>query len=356
MNCSYPHEAYHREEVASRLGSGVAVGKGVITILAQNRPHEVYGRDSVGNLLKTLSSLYRFYNNAQQDDVLICHDGDFDADSQRRVVGRRGATLSFFLLEGENWRVYPDSAASPLAERVARFPDGYRKMMRWYAIRIWPALQGLGYTWVMRLDDDSEILSPIPYNLFAFMEQNNLLYAYRNLAFESGWTGDALHDWVRSFVATSSSGYGWLKDHCDPGARFDRPSCGELLGFYNNFFIGHIPSFLSEPVQTFLRAMDESGMIFTKRWNDLVIQSLAVQLYLPQSAVHHFTGWTYRHASGQGNTLKPYGIYQVGRNATPPSGPDGRSMHSGEIRYFNQFGQYTAAYPKRVDRHSPGVC
>ena len=84
----------------------------------------------------------------------------------------------------------------------------------------------------------------------------------------------------------------------------------------------------------------------------------AVRLFLPEAAVHHFTGWTYRHASGAPRTLKPYGIFQVGRNAdaAPPARDEAWKFHAGEPHYVDAAGAYTAAYPRIVDRASPGVC
>lgn len=79
-------------------------------------------------------------------------------------------------------------------------------------------------------------------------------------------------------------------------------------------------------------------------------------IYVPEHCVHHFTGWSYRHASGAPHTLKPYGIYQVGLNATPPGRGGAHRLHAGERHYYAENGAYTAAFPRVVDRSSPGVC
>jgi len=63
-----------------------------------------------------------------------------------------------------------------------------------------------------------------------------------------------------------------------------------------------------------LHTIDKSGVMFTHRWNDLIIQSLAVQLFLPKQKVHHFTGWGYGHHSGNSSQMF-YGIAQAGRMA-----------------------------------------
>lgn len=57
-------------------------------------------------------------------------------------------------------------------------------MIRFYAITIWSTLEKLGYEWVMRMDDDSFVLSPIDYNIFGDMRQKGLYYGYRTLSRE----------------------------------------------------------------------------------------------------------------------------------------------------------------------------
>ena len=57
-------------------------------------------------------------------------------------------------------------------------------MIRFYAVTIWPTLHKLGYQWVMRLDDDSFILSPVKYNVFNDIRRRGALYAYRTLSRE----------------------------------------------------------------------------------------------------------------------------------------------------------------------------
>ena len=91
------------------------------------------------------------------------------------------------------------------------------------------------------------------------MERFGLRYAYRNRAYESGWTGDELYDWVAAYVANATgSGWGWLRDGC-VGAAFSRAHCGEIAGFYNNFFVAHVPTFRGACASRFLAAMDDSG-------------------------------------------------------------------------------------------------
>lgn len=65
-----------------------------------------------------------------------------------------------------------------------KFSSGYRFMIRFYAITIWTTLSRLGYKWVMRMDDDSFVLSPVNYNVFGDMRAHGLYYGYRTLSRE----------------------------------------------------------------------------------------------------------------------------------------------------------------------------
>ena len=227
--------------------------------------------------------------------------------------------MSFYLLSGQHWEIFPsDLRNADQSLWLKPGPIGYRLMIRFYTVHIWLILDSLGYRWVMRLDDDSTMAGQISYNLFGFMETYKLSYAYRNLAYESGFSGCKWHEWVTNFVQDRNNNqYGWLLDTCankSASVPFTPPNCGQFRAFYNNFFVADVRRFMQPDVQRLLHAIDQSGVMFTHRWNDLIIQSLAVQLFLPKEEVHHFTGWGYGHHSGPSSEMG-YGIAQAGRMA-----------------------------------------
>jgi len=161
-------------------------GIGAIVILAQAGQHSTYsGFNALNELKKTLNLLYKNYNNDHKDDVWLFHEGDFTKDIQNDVRQNR-SEIRFFHLKDENWSVYPKWLDNRKSSRTRlEYSVGYRLMIRWYAIRIYHVMAMMGYTWVLRLDDDSGILSPIKFNIFGFMEKYNYQYAYRIVAVES---------------------------------------------------------------------------------------------------------------------------------------------------------------------------
>ena len=69
---------------------------------------------------------------------------------------------------------------------------------------------------------------------------------------------------------------------------------------YNNFFISRVGFWRSANVQRFLRYVDQSGYIYSRRYGDLQLQSIAVQIYAKKERVHMFDDFTYQH----GTTMK----------------------------------------------------
>ena len=65
-------------------------------------------------------------------------------------------------------------------------------------VTIWRTLARLGYEWVMRMDDDSFVLSPVTYNVFDDMRARGLAYGYRTISRECP---TIFGDFVEGFAA-----------------------------------------------------------------------------------------------------------------------------------------------------------
>ena len=230
------------------------------------------------------AQLFANYNGRQQDDVLIFHEGDFTAADQRAVIDERNA-IRFVRLATRYWSM-PASVASDnqtLWEQP-RFSLGYRHMLRWYSITIWPCLEAMGYEFVMRMDEESFLLSPIGYNLFTYMRQRGLEYGYRMASFESGGlpasgraaVDERFHSFVREYLFANGLQPTMLLRGCEGSAgaaaadvgSFSVRRCGDLYGFYNNWFISRLSFWQTQPVRHFLHHVDRSGHQYRRRWND----------------------------------------------------------------------------------------
>ena len=296
--------------------------------------HSSYARESsqLGVLQESLTLLHRHFNARFGHDVLLFHTGDFDdADTQRRAlapIGNAASHVRFERVPAEHWSLPPRLATANKSRwyEYPRYSLGYRHMIRWFTIGLWSTLERLQYTHVMRMDDDSKLLSPISYDLFSFMASKQLDFGFRLASYESGFDGERFHNFIRRFLvhscrnatriarAASTSSLAaashcaechpaWLLDTCGKHATirdFSLKRCGELFGMYNNFFISRVGFWRSANVQRFLRYVDQSGYIYSRRYGDLQLQSIAVQIYAKKERVHMFDDFTYQH----GTTMK----------------------------------------------------
>lgn len=79
-------------------------------------------------------------------------------------------------------------AAAPGAPCSARHGVGFKLMCRFYAVQLMPWLQRHGYAFVLRLDDDGLLASPVQADLFGAMARGGYVYGFR--AVRRGKHGD----------------------------------------------------------------------------------------------------------------------------------------------------------------------
>jgi len=256
-------------------------------VLIGQKSHSTYDSSHKTSITEVLRSIEIFYKKAPEADILIWHEGEFSHDDLNFF--KLPLNVRLCLLKNRDiWGVNPSNLAygKALIEKKLwnKWSIGYRNMIRFYSVTMWPALRSLGYKWVMRFDDDSMLLSPIEYNVFGFMRSNEFIYGYR---MNSKECGSPVHfeSFVESYALLSSIKIG-RAHYCD----------GEgSIGFYNNWFVSEIDWWLKGQVSDFIKAFDESGLIYTHRDNDLVFQTAAVRLLLPLRKRYRFVDYSYRH-------------------------------------------------------------
>ena len=91
----------------------------------------------------------------------------------------------------------------------------------------------MGYKWMIRFDDDSEIHYPIPYNLFDHMRTRGKLYGFRQYAEECGFDKWQFSRFASDYFTKHQgfSNYTRRRDYCD--------GIGGV-GYYTNFYIAEL--------------------------------------------------------------------------------------------------------------------
>lgn len=282
-----------------------------IVYLAQfSQVHSTYGaqHDNIDNttlsgnskLSKSLDLLYSNYihhfpNNI---DIIIFYVPEEGSPNNAVLMEELQLTknrpqIKLHPLNSTYWSLpYGLTKSEALTWNRPMYSIGYRHMMRWFAILIWPYLSNLGYTHVMRLDDDSYIQSTIKYNLFEYMRDHDKVYGFRQPVIEDavgvGW--DSLVDnFVDVYNKDDHDAITISRDQIDEFKKDRR------ISFYNNFFIADISFFMRPPASTFLNVIDRSNLMYTQRTGDLVVHSTVVRLLLPPEKIHWFRDFSYQH-------------------------------------------------------------
>jgi len=106
--------------------------------------------------------------------------------------------------------------------------------------------------------------------------------------------------------------------------------------------------------------MDRVGAAYKYRWGDLLIQSAAVQIFMPKGKVYKFEDWTYEHATIIGGKLKYGGIYhgtqdkdakvvKAFRERYGAEHLDASTFTHREIVLFPQFHRWRSTWVRRAE-------
>ncbi len=305
--------------------------------LAQNTNKDIqWGRDSRSMLEISLDKLYKNYNDRFQQSVIIFHEGDFGAADQTAVIKGRPEIsfqeVEFKIPEFLDKSQVPEVWVSSAGSAYGQWGLGHRHMCRFYALQLFDIVSEMGFDWVCRFDDDSILHSPIDYDIFGFMEQNDFEYGYRVDSQEPYRLTEGFSDALHAYINENNISPTFFDEHLwKPGlidrlrnvayrvlsTRFPLMKNGLMekgtynnWGYFNNFFISKLSFWKSEEVQHFLHHFDQMGASHIYRWNDLVMQSAAVQIFMSKVKVHKFQDWTYEHATIREGVLEYGGIWQ----------------------------------------------
>lgn len=278
-------------------GKNRSCRKNAIVYLAQKK-HSTYDRDSYGYLLRSIDLVHKNYlsidNHAKNTDLLIFHTSDFDQkdlDSFEERYGKEFRDMVHLVdLNGTKYWKRPKWHKNDDPFKWYAYPlfsEGYRRMMHWFAIDIWQYFLDYGqqtgckYDYIMRFDEDSFLHSPVRYDIFDFMKNNDYFYGFRLCAYELPVTHRIWKLWRSSKGAPAP-----IRDVTE-----------DMCGVYNNFFVAKVSFFQSQAVQGFLRFVDRQGLIYRRRLGDLMIHSLTIYAFAPPEKIHRFLDFTYEHAT-----------------------------------------------------------
>jgi alpha 1,2-mannosyltransferase len=89
--------------------------------------------------------------STQHDDVLIFHEGDLTSEDEHDLASGRPEVRCVRVPERFWYLPHVVAHDDRSKWRLPHFGVGYRHMMRWYTLAIWPCLEEMGYEYAMRM-------------------------------------------------------------------------------------------------------------------------------------------------------------------------------------------------------------
>ena len=238
------------------------------------------------NIYEILSQLDKHFNDVFNYPVILFHENMTNI----LRLGIRNSTNSDIFFQTVTFRLPPFLKGKVPVKISCRSRISYRHMCRFHskAVYEYPIMQKLGYAW--RLDDDSEILGNISYDVFLFMQNGGYLYGYIHSQGDMPRCTTGLWNTAKAFI---------LRNNITPTFFNDWPP-NKI--YYNNFEISAVSLWLSGGYRQYIEHIDSVGGIFFHRWGDAPIKTIAVTICVPSNKVYKFTDIWYKH---QGLRTKP---------------------------------------------------
>jgi hypothetical protein len=182
---------------------------------------------------------------------------------------------------------HPTHGNGPVAYGHPGFNMGYRFMCRLFSHPIFEIAKE--YEYYMRLDTDSFILSPINYDPFEWAKNNNVYYSYIEPAvqFDHPDVSYGLNEFIKNKI--NEFNISTLRN-------INTLEQGKL--YYTNFELCKVDWFINNKNWNwFFKMIDESGMIFMRRWGDHIIRYLGINLFMNPENIIPIKNFHYQHGA-----------------------------------------------------------
>ena len=240
------------------------------------------------NVLKLLRNVEKTFNSATKYAYIIFHEEDFT--HFRNEIGRQNLPHSRIFYQIVDFKNLPDHITkeeynNAIGQHCNNKPIGYRFMSYFNSkvVYTYPIMDQLEY--ILRLDDDSEFLQPITYDVFKVMRDGNFDYGYLTILNDQVDCVFGLWEMVEEYTRRKrirpTFFHSWRKPNI----------------FYNNFELSKLSIWRRKEYRDYIDYIDQSKGIFLRRWGDAPVKSLALSLFTPWTKIHQFKDIKYRHQS-----------------------------------------------------------
>ena len=226
----------------------------------------------------------KYFNDRFHYPVIIFHE----ADTRKYLLDITSWSKSYIIFQEITFKLpkFIPLDFIPEIQCPGRVDLGYNNMCRFHSKLVYeqPIMRILDYAW--RLDDDSELLSPVETDVFQYMQQNDIEYGYHIIDEDNPKCVVGLWKAARQYVTSINITTQFFHQWEEP----------QLL-FYNNFELSKVSFWLSEQYQEYIEHLDQLGGIYYHRWGDAPIKTIAISMFMPKRKLRNFRNISYGHKS-----------------------------------------------------------
>ena len=239
--------------------------KAAIVCLTKGYPDVRYYETLIRRNLHNYENFNKNLN--AQYPLLILHEGNIPDLHQKFILSNEKNNHVEFI------NIQPDflwpNAIDFSEVKDNRFHLGYRLMCRFHSSKIWKYVTN--YDYILRIDEDV-MMGPLNYNIFEYMDSNNLDYMPSRFMHE-------YHDLTNETLPKGISKYldGLWKE-----SDYDQTV---LWIPYTNLYAANVNFFKSNKVKAFLDNVTEDKNFLINRWGDAPMHGICLKVFSEPSKV-----------------------------------------------------------------------
>ena len=196
-------------------------------------------------------------------DILIFHEGNITTEQQKYILEQTPTLNMNFVNISDN--AFKPEKSNILFEAAPDFNLGYRHMCSFWFVDFWHYVKD--YDFLLRIDEDCFINFNIN-NIFSQLHSYSIVSGKNQK--DWAFVTDGLNNFTLNFIQNNSNNY-----------RFKQYEPKLPYGPYTNV-VGMNLNKLSEnkTLQKYIRMIDNSQMIYKRRWGDLPLWGEAIHYIL----------------------------------------------------------------------------
>lgn len=231
-----------------------------------------------------LSSIDQHLLDNYENHIIICHSGyPFSSDISRILRSTRRNVV--FRNVDKELTSFPQGfdpySNQPTWSRRGKW--SYHQMIRFWFKMIFEMPEIQQYDYIMRLDDDSQLLG-LWFNIFTKMRERSAVYFANNECIDEEHILPGTMKLKELSYSYKRSNKLFLKDH----GKFERAFLTNgIRTYYNNFEVMNIHFFRQSSVRKWTEWVDASHGIYKYRWGDAILRYLTLSLFANSEQILH---------------------------------------------------------------------